>query len=112
MKHLLLTLTILLLVGCGGGSKPSDDQQQEVIPPYKNNIHVIYDNDHFDPDWVIGLDTVIELHNNGTISVDAIVLTGTDIYQKAGMKYNSILIQYIISKSNPAYMTINNLQQF
>ncbi len=90
MKKIFIAMFIaMFMIGCGssGSTSSSTTSPTEV----RTGKHIIYDNDHFDPDWVIGLDTVLELHKLGTITVDAIVLTGIDAYQKAGLKYKTIV---------------------
>ncbi len=93
MKYLMILLVGLsLILGCSSQEAPQTNASIENVSVNTVNVNnVIFDNDHFDPDWVIGLDTILELHNNNIINVATIVLTGTDIYGKAGRKYDSIV---------------------
>lgn len=88
-KILALLATSLILIGCGGGS---DTPDPEPVPD--NSTHIIYDQDHFDPDWILGFDTALEMHRNGTVTIDAVVISGIDIYGKAGLKYKTMVDYY------------------
>ena len=110
MKKIFISiLATLFIMGCSSSDSTAPTsttplpQPTVVVPPEEvseepiltdNSVHVIYDNDHFDPDWVIGLDTIIELHRNGRVTLEAVVLSGTDIYGKGGLKYNTILTHH------------------
>ena len=98
MRNIYVLVISLFFLGCDS-DKPTlvlEDpiSEKSAVAVVDNTKHIIYDNDHFDPDWVIGLDTVMELQKRGVITVDAIMITGTDAYGKAGMKYNSIVKYY------------------
>jgi len=98
VKHILLILTTIFIIGCGNSDTENKDTPTTRCPSAQN---IILDNDNFDPDWLVTLITAIGLDQNCEINLLGVMVNGTDTHGRSGLMYQSVLTYYGIQDRVP-----------
>ena len=104
MKLFFMAL-VILITGCGKTGSTPDTEQPEYTTPQPDRCpgatKLILDNDNYDSDWLPTLVVAVGMDANCEIDLIGVMINGTDLNDKAGLAYNTVLTYYGIQDRVP-----------